>query len=574
MLLPSNFRYRRLSVIALLCLGMTVSCVAQTGDSTTWVLSGRTSLYAEYYSLSTEPTSFFYARRPAQLYRLFANPEIRNGSFAIPFTLMITAQQTNFSTSLAQDQSLRQFVQNPLNIVACEPRWKWLQLHLGSFTPRWSDLSAGDVQVFGLGADAQPGSVRISAFHGISQRGVSSFGLGSTIANAGSYERTMTGVKFGFGASSDTHVDFHVVHSNDDTSSVRTILSDSLIRPEEHLVFSLAGHFVADTGVTLRIEAAGGITSRNTRSDILNSSTIPDFPLFTERVSSRIDYAANAVFAISKATYGLKIQSSYIGAGFSSPAFPLLVPDRFEISGTPRVSTSSGSFNLDATLGYKISNISRLQATSLSQVLFSANTQLVASDEITVLASFSNFGIRNTAINDTQRIQNVSQYACLTPIYRFKTQLGQQCVSLNFTRDKYTDDNLISGRFTSNNTTAVMLNYSVMLAQLPLSGQASLSYLLNNSSITTLTTLTFATSASYALFQNALIPGLRVNYSSIAYTQGEGNSQILIGIICAARLSSATSLQLNTSINHFSFGVTRPSSYTENTVQLSVSTQF
>ena len=99
------------------------------------IISGNISLSADYYTLNTEPAPFFAPRRPANLYRLVAQSNIQYGIIELPVTLMLSSQQTNVSTGFAVNQSLEQFLQNPLNIIAIEPRIGALQAHLGSYTP-------------------------------------------------------------------------------------------------------------------------------------------------------------------------------------------------------------------------------------------------------------------------------------------------------------------------------------------------------------------------------------------------------------------------------------------------------
>ncbi|MFN8365867.1 MAG: hypothetical protein U0Y96_01355 [Candidatus Kapaibacterium sp.] len=534
------------------------------------IISGNISLSADYYTLNTEPAPFFAPRRPANLYRLVAQSTIQYGIIELPVTLMLSSQQTNVSTGFAVNQSLEQFLQNPLNIIAIEPRIGALQAHLGSYTPQYSSLTAGDVQIFGLGADFKPGRLTASAFYGVAQRAIEPTFPITSFNLTGAYQRTMKGAQFGVSSAGGSTVSFQVVHAIDDTSSVQTQLTT--VTPQELFVGSVAAKINIDSTIIADAEIASNFTTRSLRAQLYQGSDFSSFSPITVRNSTRLDYAATAGVAFLLGPVKLRTGAKYIGEGFASPGFPYLQPDRIEFTVQPAFTTTDNLLNISGTVGYRINNVLSTQTATLSQLLISANGLWVMSNDWSVAATLSNFGVRNTASNDTLRIENVSRSISVSPMYSFSTSFGMQTVTLTAGYDSYDDYNVISGALSDNSVLSTFANYSVVLSTMPLTGYGGISYVSNSLKFGGYTTFSANAGSSYNLATLKLRPGLRLTYSSSSFTGGGSNTQFLVGVSCGYTISGATVLSLNATLNSFSFSTN--SSYSESTIQALISTRF
>ncbi len=550
------------------------SVCVEAQDSTSVSVHGQASCSAEYYSLHTEPSPFFYPRRPANLYRLVATPTINLPWITIPCTFILSSQQTNFSTAVSADQTLTQFIQNPVNVIAVEPRWSWGTLHLGSFTPHWSELSAGDVQVFGLGCDLRPGSIRVSAFRGVSQRAVEPFSIVTQYNQLGAYERVITGVKLGFGREEKGYVDFQYVRTADDTTSITTAPPDTLIRPQEELLLSIATRIVLDSGVSFGAEAATNVYTRDMRAAINDDGDIPKIPGIQTRISSFVDYGLSTDLSIQKHAFGLILQAKMLGPGFMPMAYPNMLSDRIEATIQPRVLLWDNRIQCSGSFGYRINNVHNTLSTPLSQVLFSLNASVVISQNLSLSTSYSNFGVRNQATDTALHIQNVSQYFSMCPTYSFRSPTAFHSLSLSATFDSYTDYNVVSSQFTTNLTRSLFAAYSIALQTIPLNANASVTTLQNSLPFFALHMVGVNLGASYRLLQGSLIPGIRTSYTHNVIGSGQPDEQILVGVQCLYLLSTRVTFHTDINLTHHSFQNVVSSSYTEQYVQMGVSTRF
>lgn len=144
-------------------------------------ISGAAGISYEHYGLSRDPNGWtgFTARKPWNQVRFNFSPIMQVGkNFSLPINFNFALKPTNFAGPYANigDQSFGQFITNPMNSFGLNPKYKWAELQLGTQYLNYSDLSTGDIGVFGAGIDLRPPSgYFLKFFTGISQQGVSFF---------------------------------------------------------------------------------------------------------------------------------------------------------------------------------------------------------------------------------------------------------------------------------------------------------------------------------------------------------------------------------------------------------------
>ena len=143
-------------------------------------VTGSMGVTYEGYGLNLNPkTPFFYApRRPWNQVRFNFAPSIKIGKdFSLPFNFNFATKPTNFAGPYAGlgalgNQSFSQFITNPMNNFSINPKYKWAELQLGTQYLNYSELSTGDIGVFGAGFDLKPKSYLLKFFTGTSQQGI------------------------------------------------------------------------------------------------------------------------------------------------------------------------------------------------------------------------------------------------------------------------------------------------------------------------------------------------------------------------------------------------------------------
>ncbi|MBK7434279.1 MAG: hypothetical protein IPI66_10490 [Chitinophagaceae bacterium] len=140
-------------------------------------VSGTAGISYEGYGLSRRPSGWlgYSPRKPWNQVRFNFTPTFKFGkNFSLPFNFNFAAIPTNFAGPYAglAKQNFGQFITNPMNNFGLNPKYKWAELQLGTQYLKYSELSTGDIGVFGAGFDLRPGVYRIKFFTGISQQGV------------------------------------------------------------------------------------------------------------------------------------------------------------------------------------------------------------------------------------------------------------------------------------------------------------------------------------------------------------------------------------------------------------------
>ena len=81
---------------------------------------------------------------------------------------------TNFAGPYSgiKKQNIGQFLTNPMNNFGLNPTYKWAEFQLGTQYLKYSDLSTGDIGIFGAGFSLKPGDYRFKFFTGTSQQGL------------------------------------------------------------------------------------------------------------------------------------------------------------------------------------------------------------------------------------------------------------------------------------------------------------------------------------------------------------------------------------------------------------------
>lgn len=561
-------------------------------------VSGSASVSSDFYEHTAAPLGSQAGRRPAALHRLVFAPTITIGGLVtLPLNLMITYPETNTTTPTLSAPSLQEFFSNPANALGLSsfsPKFGWAQFHLGSYTPRLSELSGGDLQLFGGGFDLRPGSIQLAASAGVTQRAV------EPDANrnlAGSYKRSMIMARLGFGNPDTTAVGINFVYAKDDTTSIKnnivsilpgrplegdtsvTLPPDTVrLRAEEGFITSLDTKIRIASGITFSAEGAVSVFTRDQRADTIAAKDNPIGDLFVARTSTRIDGAGSANLSFRFSSWGLTFTGLYMGAGFQPLAYPFIQSDRIDLKVSPMLNLFNGDLTLSGTIGQRVNNLSETKGEAMTQAIANGQLSVRFSDVISLSSTYSNFGIRNNRSNplDSQRVQNVSESFSIDPMIMFSAGSMMHTVTASIGIDKYDDFNIVSGVETSNNTRSATLSYTGMFESMPLTIGAITSYLENELSAGTLLIQSFGVNASYRLLAGQLVPTLSMTLASSSFGANPSDAQTFVRAGMRWRATKDLTLVGNYGINSYTYGIvsTRGTSFTEQTLQLSVSTTF
>jgi len=535
---------------------------------------GTATVTGDVYVFSAPNDSNAAPRRPANLWRLILAPTISFGDvLTLPFNIMITTRESSVTTPATGGSNLLQFLQDPGNnigFLSISPRIGWFKAHLGSHVPQYSELSSGDGQVFGAGVELRPGKFRFSASSGTIQRAINA---DSAAGVRGAYARWIYLTKLGYGSETGDYFDVNFVRARDDPQSVSR--KPEGVDPQEGLLLSSNFRFVPAENVTITGEAGTCFFTHD-----MNASDIPDpdpglNSFIRQRISSHVDYAAMLAGNYSVKDWGVKALFRYIGAGYMALGYPFMQPDRMEFLLSPRAQFFENRLALNGSIGSRTNNLSNTKAQASNQFIGSLNALGIITDELSIAASYTNFGVRNNMTQDTLKIETVSNSFNLNPTYTLSAESIVHTISATYSQDSYNDYNVVSGAENSNVTQSIAGNYAASFTKIPLSTSAAYNYMTNNVKAGELTISSVTLGGSWRFDDAKIVPSISLTYSTNRLASFTSDRQFFASISTRWQISRVTGLTFSASVNDYTYGSSRPGAgFTETLMQLSATTRF
>lgn len=562
----------RCSAACLLTLFSVLPSFAQEADSGSFQFSGQAQLSGDFYGSSSSSTGFEPAVRPSSLLRLVLTPTVTHGEFQLPITIALSSKQTNATTAFAPQQNLQQFLQNPLNTVSLSPKYKWAQLHLGTQTPRYSELSTGDIPGFGIGAELSPGPLLLAGFYGTTQRAVQP---DSTANIIGAYQRTMLAAKIGLGDRELRYVDFTVVHLSDDTTSI-TGAPLGFLPPQQGSLASLATFFRLSNQLSLKAEGAASLFTRDQRSPEFTGSDLDVVSSIQPiRESTRLDFGATATLAFNEDFWGAEANLRYLGDGFVPLGYPYQQTDLFELRFSPRVQLLENRLLFNGSIGYRINNLSNTNLQTATQILGMVNVVMQLTEALMIAANYANFGLRNNVENDTLKIRTVNQSFTLTPSYTLRSESLIHTITASIALNDYSDANTLTGTLNNSNTTSLFGTWTTAFQTLPLTLSATIGSVQNSFAGAELSLLSAGVSGGYRLMEGKLRPSLRLAWSQNTFAGFTPDNSMTIQADAAWSITEALTWEISGTATLYSYGSSRgDGSISEQFLRTGITTRF
>lgn len=521
-------------------------------------ISGTAGISYEYYGLSRKPTGWtgFTPRKPWNQVRFNFTPNMQFGkNFSLPFNFNFAMKPTNYAGPYSgiTKQSFGQFITNPMNNFGLNPKYKWAELQLGTQYLNYSDLSTGDIGVFGAGFDLRPGTYIIKFFDGLSQQGVNFF-TGPPQTN-GAYKRKNWMFSLGKAREGKYDLAFNFVKAKDDTGSVTTPPTN--IKPQEGFTMSFAGKAMFKKGWYINGEGAQSIYTRNLL--LPEDTSKPSFkPFITAHASTMKDYAADFGAGKKSQNFDIGIKMKYLGAGFQTPGYPYMLPDRFDYTLNTRFNAwkdSSGSYkmNVVASVGQRVNNVSN---TTLRAKQFIANLNCFTqfNQHWSLNVTFNNFGFQAPGGINPFGIKNVSTDFGLNPTVNWGNDKVIHLLSLTYDYSKYDERDVITGNITSNNTHTALLSYVPTFLTKNISPDFSLMFFHNTFPGFKLTLITFSAGAGLQAMKKKMNLRMQAQYNYSKTNSFKNNNNIIASLNSEWKISDKLTWTNFLSTNQFKYG--------------------
>lgn len=452
-------------------------------------ITGSAGIGYEGYGLDKNPSGFpaYSQRRPWNQVRFSFMPTIKfSKNFSLPINFNFAAFPTNFAGPFSgiKNQNIGQYLTNPMNNFGLNPTYKWAEFQLGTQYLKYSDLSTGDIGIFGAGFVLKPGNYRVKFFTGNSQQGINYAPFPGPI---GAYKRTHYMFSLGKEKENDYLVAFNFAKGQD---KINSITSFPLLptTPQEGFTLSMQVNKDFKKGFYIKTEGANSIYTTDLNA-ALNPLLKSFKPFIEARNSTTSDYAAQISLGKKSKNFDIGFGTKYIGAGFQVTGYPYLQPDRFEYTVNTRFNAMKNRTNVVASIGQRFNNVSGTTAPIAKQIIGSLNWFTQFNDKFSINASFNNFGFNTPGVlaPGGTSIKNVSTDLGVTPTYTWTNTTMSNTLSLSYNYSNY-KETLIP--FTPgptvtqlNNTHTVLLSYIPVYFNRKISPDFSALYFYNDASL-------------------------------------------------------------------------------------------
>jgi hypothetical protein len=468
-------------------------------------ITGNAGISYEGYGLSKNPPGFtgYTQRRPWNQVRFNFMPTINFGkNFSLPMNFNFAAFPTNVAGPFAsiKKQNIGQFLTNPMNNFGLNPTYKWAEFQLGTQYLKYSDLSTGDIGIFGAGFSLKPKNYRFKFFAGNSQTGIDYAALPAPVT-PGAYKRTHYMFSIGKEKENDYLVAFNFAKGKDIVSSALIPSIPSSPLPQEGFTVSMQVNKDFKKGWYIKSEGANSIYTTNV-NDTSNPAAKGFKPFIEAKMSTTSDYAAQLSFGKKSTNFDIGLGTKYIGAGFQLPGYPYMQPDRFDYTLNTRFNAWKNKTNVVASIGQRINNLSNT-TTRATQLIANVNWFTQFNDKFSLNVSFNNFGFNTNGSTSggVPSVKNVSNDVGVNPTYTWSNAKMSNTISLSYNYSSYKETYSLPPLYVPvtdlNNTHTVLLSYIPVYFNRKIMPDFSALYFYNDAS---LAKITFATvSAGLAL---------------------------------------------------------------------------
>jgi len=545
----------------LLCFIAILSVTGATAQKKSPVkISGTAGISYEGYGLTRKPSGWlgYMPRRPWHQVRFNFTPTIEfSKNFSLPFNLNFAAFPTNFAGPYAglKKQNFGQFITNPMNNIAINPKYKWAELQLGTQYLKYSDLSTGDIGVFGAGVDLRPGNFLIKFFTGTSQKGVDYVAPGLPTGIDGGFTRRNWMAQLGYGKEGKFLFALNF-------SKGRDVLTSSTppppnLKPQEGFVMSLVGEATTKKGWFIKMEGARSVFTKDLTAP-LDSLAEKFKPFIDGHTSTVADYAVQGAIGKKSTNFDIGVKLKYFGAGFQTTGYPYLQPDRVDYTLDTRFNAwkaKEGNYkmNVVASIGQRVNNVS---STSLKakQLIANLNWFTQFNDHWTLNLNYNNFGFTSAAGINPFGIKNVSNDIGINPSYTFMNSKMSHMINLSYNYSKYNERDVMTGLTTSNNTHTVLLTYVPTYFTKDISPDFTLMYFLNDVPLVKMSLFTISAGLSKPVAKKKVQLRGQLQYTLGKLNSFSSNSNFIAS--CSIDWKIGKKLTWNTymTTNYFKYG--------------------
>lgn len=532
-------------------------------------ISGTAGITYEGYGLNRNPTGFtgYQPRRPWNQVRFNFMPTIKfTKDFSLPINFNFAAFPTNFAGPYTgiKKQNIGQFLTNPMNNFGLNPTYKWAEFQLGTQYLKYSDLSTGDIGIFGAGFSLKPGDYRIKFFAGNSQSGIN-YSLTPLPGVQGAYKRSHYMFSLGKEKENNYLVAFNFAKGKDMIGSV-TAPPLSPIKPQEGFTISMQVNKDFKKGWYIKSEGSNAIFTSN-ENDTLNPAMKGFKPFIEARSSTVSDYAAQLSFGKKSTNFDIGLGGKYIGAGFQLPGYPYMQPDRFDYTVNTRLNAFKKTTNVVASIGQRVNNLSNT-TTKATQLIANINWFTQFNDKLSLNVNFNNFGFNTNGntLTGIPSVKNVSNDIGINPTYTWSNKTMSNTLSFSYNYSSYKETYIpypiLVPVTDQNNTHTVLLSYIPVYFNKKISPDFSGLYFYNQASLIKITFATLSAGLAVQVAKDKVKLRGQLQYTLSTFNSFTPDNNLIASCNIDVKLDKKLTWTNFLSTNYYKYGDQLGTTYT------------
>lgn len=350
-------------------------------------------------------------QRDPFFWQLNANVNIQIGNVSIPFSAVVNQQERSFT--------------QPFNQYGLSPRYKWITVHAGYRSLKFSDFSLSGNQFLGVGIELNPekGIVRGKALYGRFARAVDGYFTDGKVVGEPSFERWGWGGMVEIGTSKN-NVGVVLFRAKDDRHSITEFADDATIKPGENMVFGITTSQKLSKKVTLKGEIDWSAYTKDTRVDetVFEGYTyLNNIPLFYANSTSSFNKAIKADLNYNEKLYRLGLSYRRVDPDYLTMGSVYLNNDFEDIQARVTFRMFKNKLTLGGSGGLQRNNLNDDKSSEMLRVISSVNATYTFSKSLMLTGTFSNFNSQShmTIVNtlDTMRYAQITKNANLQLVY-------------------------------------------------------------------------------------------------------------------------------------------------------------
>lgn len=336
--------------------------------------------------------------------------------FSMPFTFSYTNQGGNFT--------------QPFNITALHPTYKKVKAHVGIVSMSFSPYTLAGLNFAGGGLEYTPGKWKIQGFGGRLKKQVAFIPEINNIETM-AYRRWGGGISVGY-ENNGYGATFILLKATDQRTSLSTIPNSATITPMDNVVASLALKGKIGKVLTMNVEYASSILTRNTElNEKLERKTFAKSmsPLVNGNQSTIAFGAFNGSINYRYKIFSIGAKYERIDPGYTTLGGMYFNNDLENITLTPTIALFKGKLNVNVNTGVQRNNLNNLSANEMKRWVGTISISSMPFKNFAVSGNYSNFSSfskRNPAsdpfynpIGDTLNFYQISSNASGNVSYNF-----------------------------------------------------------------------------------------------------------------------------------------------------------